>query len=182
MIGPAAILGSSFNAWSVAGTLKPATHAVTRQKVTLAPMTNAGNSARCQIQTINSHDQPAGDAEQERGENFPPKRAQIPAQRRLVRAQRLNRHGHGLDAHAFAEAENHREKKRDDEAFFQRQFVKSGQNCAQRPAENRREQPRKPDAKRAPRRGVAHLRDVKAERLEHFRQSARARRCRKLPP
>ena len=36
---------------SSAGTLSPATHAVKRQKVTLAPMTSAGIGACCQIKT-----------------------------------------------------------------------------------------------------------------------------------
>ena len=49
----------------------------------------------------------------------------------LARPQRLNRDRHGLDADAFTEAQNQREKKRDDEAFLQRQFV-------ERPPETRR--------------------------------------------
>ena len=40
------------------------------------------------------------------------------------------------------------------------------QKRAERSADDGGEQPRKPDAKRAPRRGVAHLRDVKAEAFQ----------------
>ena len=124
----------------------------------------------------------ASDGEQKRRQDFAPQCAHEPAPGHARRVQRLDGDAHRLHAHAFVQRQHHREKKRDDETARERRLKHAGQERADRSAGYRREQPRKTITENAPGRGVAHLREMKAERLEKIvargQASHRVRRSR----
>src|SRR5207249_10254215 len=89
--------------------------------------------------------------------------------------KRMRRHARGLRGDPVVQPERQREKKRRHRTPGEGRFKKACENCRERSAWHRDEQPRKSKPKHAPRRCAWNFFNAKPERLKKFGAHRRSR-------